>query len=260
MFKLLSIALVLIVGCLACNKTSIEEVKFPKNVELVVGQYCFPKVVLDEYEYSYMTTTTYTSYSSSNATVIINGDTVSSNPSSSSSSSSSYHNKKLNTYTFTSWISNHPEIAEVRGDTLKALTLGECELTTLYHDDFGDHEATCHIKVSDLQVPTPYDTIYAHIGDTLELFSFSAPSNNSIHYELEYGINGHSSFGVISRFYSSTHFGNSPIVLSPLSTYDLTKVIEAEVTSIHIFCESLNINVRIPIVILPSDGGGQKPN
>lgn len=70
---LLLLAAALIVATSSCNKTATEYIQFPNKVELLVGQYCLPQVILDENE----TTRTFSDWISSNQDIAITkGDTI----------------------------------------------------------------------------------------------------------------------------------------------------------------------------------------
>ena len=71
--RLLPLAAALMVAT-ACDKTVIkEEIQFPTRVELIVGQYCLPHIILEENE----TTRTISDWVSSNQDVaMIKGDTI----------------------------------------------------------------------------------------------------------------------------------------------------------------------------------------
>ena len=247
--RLLSLAAVLIVATSACNKTPIEEVSFPKRVELLVGQYCLPQVVLDDYEYSFGNTLV-------GGTITVNGV---------SHTSPSYYNRKLFNYTFSDWTSDNQQIVEVKGDTLFALAMGECNVAANYHDNLGDHTATCLIVVNDLDIPNPEDTLFIHSGDTIELCNFDAPGFYIINYELEYS-NGYIFSSRLDYVYSpnntAVYFEPSPIKLSPLYTYYKyyeDKIgPEFDLVSFRIFCDPLGIDVTIPVVTLPSTEGKEQ--
>ena len=91
--QLLSLAAVLILSTSACNKTPIEEVKFPKKIELLVGQSCLPWVAIDEYEPN--STSGSHSSSSSEAGIIINGDTIDWNSNTTTNNTNSSYRKYI---------------------------------------------------------------------------------------------------------------------------------------------------------------------
>lgn len=234
----LMVVLALIVGCQACNKTPIEEVTFPKRVELLVGQYCLPQVVLNDYEYSYGSVVP-------GVTITINGV--------SHTSSTSYNNRKLTTYTFSDWASDNQTIVNVKGDTLVGIAIGECEVTANYQDGLGDHTAICSIVVNDLDIPMSEDTLFVHSGDTILLCEFDVPGNYTINYELEYS-SGYIYSSHLNYYYSpnnnAIYFEPSPIKLSPLYTYYMNMIVpEFGLNSFRIFCDPLGIDVTIPIVM-----------
>ena len=238
--KMLSIVLALIVGCSACNKTPIEEVVFPKHVDLWVGQYCFPQVFLNESEHenTFWNSNSISSTSISSAYVIINGDTV-----------STMGNHQTPMYVFTDWVSSNPDVVQVKHDTIVAVSAGECELVGYYRNQFGNKETTCNITVSDLLVPTPNDTIFTHYGDTISFCEFEVPGIHTINYELKYG-SGYCYSGTLNRYQHYVYYGNAPITFSPVYKYYYRIIMpEFVISEFHIFCDSLNIDVRIPIVI-----------
>lgn len=248
--KFIPLILTTIVAASSCIKTATEEVRFPKTMELLVGQYCLPQVVLDEFEY---TDGSSSSYSSSNAGIIINGDTIDWN------TNTSTNNSSHKTYIFKKWASDNAEIAITRGDTLMALSSGECELTALYHDKFGDHSANCSVIVSDPVLPSSEDTIFAKIGDAATLCRFDFPGLYDINYELKYSNGAVYQSTLLHRLANhETGFGISPVIFSPVYNYYLiTNITEQTfsqgLSTIRIYCDTLGINVTIPIVILPSD-------
>lgn len=247
--KPLLLAIIFIVACSACNKTKIEEVKFPKKIELLVGQYCLPWIVVGEFEPNSNQGSS-VSVSSSSSSIVINGDTIASN--------GNLYTSTLydHTYIFKKWVSDNTDIAVTRGDTVVALSAGTCGLTALYHDDLGEHTANCTVTVSDPILPNPEDTIFAHCGETVELCSFKLPGSHTVQYELEYG-SGYIYSGTLNS--SPYHQGTGgkddlPIRFSALFTYYLNMIMpNFMLTSVRVFCEDLDIDVTIPIVTLPSD-------
>lgn len=239
---LFSIVLALIVVCSACNKTPIEKVKYPQKIELLVGQYCFPKVFLDESEHENTFWESYSSSSSSSSSVyfVINGDTV--------DYSGNYQEPM---FTFSDWESSNSNVAQVRYDTVLALSAGECELVGYYHNQFGNQKTTCMVMVSDLQIPSSNDTIFTHYGDTISLCEFDVPGIHTISYELQFS-NGYCYSGELYHYQHLVSYGNAPIAFSPVYKY-YYRIIMPEsnfnINEIHIFCDTLNIDVRVPIVI-----------
>lgn len=232
--KLFSLATALIVVTSACNKTQIEEVKFPKTVDMIVGQTCMMKIMLYKDPYY--------SYSQSASFMGI--------PISDEHQGPMYYHKET---AFSDWHSNNSEIIEVRGDTLVALAQGKCEVTGIYHDDFGNHSVNCSVIVSDPVLPSSEDTIFAHYGDTVELCNFKFPGSHTIRYELEYG-SGYSYSGALNSYYHNVTIGNPPIEFSPIYTYYLNMIMpNYNLISFRIFSNALDIDVTIPIVTLPSD-------
>lgn len=235
--KTILLAIVFTIAYSSCNKTSIEEVHFPKRVELLVGQYCLPQVVLDEYEYSNGSMIT-------GGTSTINGVSY---------TSPTYYNRKLTTYTFSDWMSENQQIVAEKGDTLLALTTGECDVKANYRDNLGEHTATCSVVVKDLDVPSPEDTIFVHAGETIELCKFDVSGVYTINYELHYG-NGYVYTSRLDYYSNSQTIttGPSPLKLSPLYTYYKNMIVpESDITSFRIFCDPLGIDVTISMVMLP---------
>lgn len=243
--KFIPLILTTIVAASSCNKTATEEVRFPKKIELLSGQYCLPWVVIGEFEHN--SNQGSVSHSSSNSSIVVNGDTIASN--SNSFNSPIYDH----TYIFKQWVCDNTEIAVTKGDTVVALSAGICELTALYHDELGDHSANCSVIVSDPVLPRPDDTIFAHFGDTVELCNFKLPGSHTIQYELEYG-SGYSYSGTLNSYSQSSATGASPIIFSPIYTYYKNIIMPNYIlTSVRIFCDDIDLDVTIPIVILPSD-------
>lgn len=208
--KPLAFAIAFTVACSACNKTVIkEEIQFPKQVELLVGQYCIPRVILEEDE-----------------TIRV----------------------------FTDWVSSDQDVAKEKGDTIFALAAGESTLVTSYSNRFGNQETTCAVTVSDWQMPTPNDTVFAQIGETQTLCKFDIPGRFTITYQLEYGSGSSYSAALVPN--ELPHETSSIIEFSPVYTYQLTTIVpEQGFTSLRLICEPLGMDVTMPIVTLPSNEG-----
>ena len=232
----------MVVACSACNKTPIEEVKYPQKIELLVGQYCFPQVFLNETEHenTFWESSSSSSSSSSSVYLIINGDTL-----------DYTGNHQTPMYTFSDWESSNPNVVQVKYDTIVALSAGECELVGYYHNQFGNQKTTCFVTVSDLQVPSSNDTIYTHYGDTISLCEFDVPGVHTINYELQFA-SGYCRSGELYHYQHYIYYGYAPITFSPVYKY-YYRIIMPEnnfnITEIRVFCDSLNIDVRIPIVV-----------
>lgn len=224
--KVMSIILATIVVCSACQKTQLEgTAQMPKNIELVIGQRCIARIFVEQKIHLFLP----------GGNIITNNDGE--------------------TY-YINWVSNHPEIVESRNDTLFALSPGECEISTVYHDINGARTATCQVKLTGIDIST--DTIYAHEGDSVVIFECNAPSGYWISYEFESENYNHYDAGQIYRGNNRWISESKCVSLSPISNYSLSKTISAEMTGVHVYCEPLNIDLKIPIVV--SECGNEKFN
>lgn len=254
--KVMSIILATIVVCSACQKNQLEETaQMPKNIELVIGQRCIARVFVDQKsplpsgaEFSSNTSTEI------HSTVVIDSVTYEYNTTYTSNISTAT-DYILRQDVFKNWVSNHPEIVESRNDTLFALSPGECEISTVYLDINGNHTATCQVKVTGIDIST--DTIYAHEGDSVVIFECNAPSGYWINYEFESENSNHYAAGQIYKGNNRWISESKCVSLSPISNYSLSKTILAEMNGVHVYCEPLNIDLRIPIVV--SECGNEKP-
>lgn len=211
-----------------------EEVKFPKNVDMIVGQECLMKILLYEDPY----------YSSSQSVSFMGIPVIDEH------GPMYYHTET----TFSDWHSNNSEIIEVRGDTLVALVQGECEMTAVYQDRFGEHSVSCYVTVSDLDIPTAEDTVFVQYGDDIELCKFNIPGSYPISYVLEKG-DGTADYATLATE-ELPYETSSLIQFSPVYTYSLRKIVpEQGFTSLRLICEPLGMDVTMPIVTLPSNEG-----
>lgn len=152
-----------------------------------------------------------------------------------------------NNYSTFVWNISDSTILRYSESTIVAQKEGECEISTVYSDKFGTHTASCLVKVTNIDIPS--DTIYAYDGDSLVVFDCNAPSGYSINYQFEYENTNHFNIGQISISNNQWISEGECVSLSPISRYFLSKTISDDIIGVHIICEPLNIDLRIPIVV-----------
>ena len=199
----------------SCNKYE-ETIKYPKEVKMMIGQKCLICLIKDETDY------------------ITNSS-----------------NLYVNNYSTFVWNISDSTILRYSESSIVAQKEGECEISTVYSDKNGTHTASCLVKVTNIDISS--DTIFAYDGDTVVIFDCNAPSGYSINYQFEYENTNHFDVGQILKSNNQWISEGGCVSLSPISRYFLPKTISDDIIGVHILCEPLNIDLRIPIVVMESD-------
>lgn len=213
---------ILLLGFFSCSKEiASEDISFPKEAQLVKGQKCILKCAVMRNEID-------------GNTIIVNGG---------------------------SFVSNMTHIDDttvlgVQNGTIVALSKGKCFVKGTVNAKTGQHDARCLIEVREpLPMPNPFDTVFAHDGDTVCFPKFETTETHVFNVECESVGQNH-----IGKDDWGIQWGKIELVwlrhfdtLFWSSSY-LTHSVSAQVhegdTAIRICCDSLSMSVRIPVVIL----------
>lgn len=139
-----------------------------------------------------------------------------------------------------------------QNDTIVALAKGESFVERTVYTKTGQYDARCLVEVREpLPMPNPTNTVFAHDGDTVCFHEFETIETHDFHVECESV--GQNHIGKVRcRINTDEYRINSNILFcsSPRLTHNVSAQVHEGDTAIRIYCDSLFMSVRIPVVVL----------